>query len=203
VLGGAMTSLWIGRWRSQVPPYSPECVEGLFSEVGLPLYGVLRRLITRLRSSSPCPSSLLGRTKFGESDVFLGRIGINARARSDGLLLLRAIDATQAQGYAGYFFTRLALKLLGGSKQRVVSLLIWGELGRQDGVLWTIKDEQDENIRTSEAAPARSRRSPARATNVGRATSAAFAASCRPSASSLPYLLDEVQRHEGYCSTHY
>jgi hypothetical protein len=80
----------------------------VFCEVGLPLYGVLW-------SSSPCPSSLLGRTKFGGSDEFLGRIGINARAGSDGLLLLRAIDATQAHGYAVYYFTRLALKLLGGA----------------------------------------------------------------------------------------
>jgi hypothetical protein len=30
VLGGAMTSLWVGCWRSEVPSvYSPECVEGL------------------------------------------------------------------------------------------------------------------------------------------------------------------------------
>ena len=27
--------------------YTPECVEGLFSEVGLPLYGVLRRSGTK------------------------------------------------------------------------------------------------------------------------------------------------------------
>jgi hypothetical protein len=31
VLGGAMISLWVGRWRSQVPSVnSPECVEGVF-----------------------------------------------------------------------------------------------------------------------------------------------------------------------------
>jgi hypothetical protein len=91
----------------------------------------------------------------------------------------------------------------GGSKRRVVSLLIWGELGGRHGVLWTIKDKQDENIKASEAAPARSRRSPARATDPGRATTPVPAASCRRSSSSLPYLLLEVQRHERYCSTHY
>src|SRR5688500_15883039 len=40
-----------------------------------------------------------------------------------------------------------------------------------------------------------SRRSPARATNAGRATTPARAASCRPSSSSRSYLLVEVQRH--------
>src|SRR5215210_269308 len=52
-----------------------------------------------------------------------------------------------------------------------------------------------ENIRAGEAAPVGSRRSPARATNAGRAITPACAASCRPSSSSLPYLLVEVQRH--------
>jgi hypothetical protein len=34
VLIGAMISLWVGRWRNQVPSVnSPECVEGEFSEV--------------------------------------------------------------------------------------------------------------------------------------------------------------------------
>ena len=34
MLGGAMISLWVGCWRSQVPSVkSPECVEGKFSEV--------------------------------------------------------------------------------------------------------------------------------------------------------------------------
>ena len=34
LLGGAMISLWVGRWRSQVPSVnSPECVAGEFSEV--------------------------------------------------------------------------------------------------------------------------------------------------------------------------
>jgi hypothetical protein len=34
VLGGAMTSLWVGCWRSQVPSaYSPECVEVQFYEL--------------------------------------------------------------------------------------------------------------------------------------------------------------------------
>src|SRR5215218_4585931 len=53
------------------------------------------------------------------------------------------------------------------------------------------------NIRAGEAAPppVGSRRSPARATNASRATTPAFAASYGPSSSSLPYLLDEVQRH--------
>src|SRR5215211_8218651 len=52
------------------------------------------------------------------------------------------------------------------------------------------------NIQAGEAAPpVGSRRSPARATNAGRATTPAFAARCRLSSSSLPYLLDEVQRH--------
>src|SRR5215207_990069 len=53
------------------------------------------------------------------------------------------------------------------------------------------------NIRADEAAapPLKSRRSPARATNAGRATTPAFAASCRASSSSLAYLLGEVQRH--------
>ena len=33
MLSGAMISLWVGRWRSQVPSVnSPECVEGRFSE---------------------------------------------------------------------------------------------------------------------------------------------------------------------------
>src|SRR5215211_7053666 len=59
------------------------------------------------------------------------------------------------------------------------------------------------NIRTSEAAPVKSRRSPARATNPGRAITPVLAASCRPSSSSLHYLLVEVQRHDQYCSTHY
>ena len=51
---------------------------------------------------------------FGGSDEFQGRIGIKAQARSDRLQPLRAIDATQAHGYAVYFFTRLSLKLLEG-----------------------------------------------------------------------------------------
>src|SRR5919112_5409034 len=50
------------------------------------------------------------------------------------------------------------------------------------------------NIRAGEAAPVGSGRSPARATNAGRATTTAFAASYGPSSSSLPYLLVEVQR---------
>jgi hypothetical protein len=54
---------------------------------------------------------------------------------------------------------------------------------------------QDKNIRADEAAPVKSRRSSARATDADRATTPAFEASCRPSSSSLPYLLDEVQRH--------
>ena len=34
MLGGAMTSLWVGCWRGLVPSvYSPECVEGVFSKV--------------------------------------------------------------------------------------------------------------------------------------------------------------------------
>jgi hypothetical protein len=34
MLSGAMISLWVGRWRSQVPSVnSPECVEGTFYEV--------------------------------------------------------------------------------------------------------------------------------------------------------------------------
>jgi hypothetical protein len=41
------------------------------------------------------------------------------------------------------------------------------------------------NIRTSEAAPVKSRRSPARATNAGRATTPVPAASCRPRSSSI------------------
>jgi hypothetical protein len=32
--------------------YSPECVEGRFSEVGLPLYGVLRSSSHKLRATS-------------------------------------------------------------------------------------------------------------------------------------------------------
>src|SRR5215211_1884686 len=52
------------------------------------------------------------------------------------------------------------------------------------------------NIQAGEAAPpVGSRRSPARATNAGRATTPAFAASYGPSSSSLPYLLDEVHRY--------
>jgi hypothetical protein len=140
---------------------------------------------------------------FGGSDEFQGRVGLKAQARSDGLQLLRAIDATQAHAYAVYFFTRLALKLPEGhSKRSVVGLLISGELGGRHEGLWTIKDKKDKNIRTSEAAPVRIRRSPARATDPGRATTPVPAASCRPSSSSLPYLLDEVQRHEQHCSTH-
>jgi hypothetical protein len=54
------------------------------------------------------------RKMFGGSDEFQRRIGIKAQARSDGLQLLRATDATQAHGYAVYFFTRLALRLLEG-----------------------------------------------------------------------------------------
>jgi hypothetical protein len=34
VLSGAMISLWVGCWRSQVPSvYSPECVEVEFCEL--------------------------------------------------------------------------------------------------------------------------------------------------------------------------
>jgi hypothetical protein len=59
------------------------------------------------------------RKMFGGSDESQGRIGIKAQARSDGLQLLRAIDATQAQNYAVYFFTRLALQCWRGSKRSV------------------------------------------------------------------------------------
>ena len=38
---------------------------------------------------------------FGGSDGFQRRIGIDTRAKSDGLRLLRAIDATQAHGREG------------------------------------------------------------------------------------------------------
>jgi hypothetical protein len=101
------------------------------------------RLNGVLWSSSPCPSSLLGRTKFGGSDEFLGRIGINARARSDGLpLLLRAIDATQAHGYAVYFFTRLALKLLEGQQAEGRELT---DLG---GARWAARSSLDHKGQT-------------------------------------------------------
>ena len=39
---------------------------------------------------------------------------IKTQAKSDGLRLLRAIDETQAHGYALRFFTRRAVKLLEG-----------------------------------------------------------------------------------------
>jgi hypothetical protein len=50
------------------------------------------------------------------------------------------------------------------------------------------------NIRTSEAAPVKSRRSPARATNAGRAITPVPAASCRPSPSSV---LTSYSRYSG------
>jgi hypothetical protein len=42
------------------------------------------------------------------------RTSIKSQAKSDGLRLLRAIDETQAHGYALRFFTRRAVKLLEG-----------------------------------------------------------------------------------------
>jgi len=58
---------------------------------------------------------------------------IKTRARSNGLRLLRAINAPQAHGHALYFFTRRAPKLPGGGKRSVVGLLISGELGGRRG----------------------------------------------------------------------
>src|SRR5215217_7120218 len=60
------------------------------------------------------------------------------------------------------------------------------------------------NIRTSKAAPVKSQRSPARATNSGRATTPVPAASCRPfSASVLTSYIEGQCRLLLYCNTHF
>jgi hypothetical protein len=60
------------------------------------------------------------------------------------------------------------------------------------------------NIRASKAAPVKSQRSPARATNPGRATTPVPAASCRPfSALVLTSYLEGQCRLLYYCNTHF
>src|SRR5215213_1491144 len=59
-------------------------------------------------------------------------------------------------------------------------------------------------IRASKAAPVKSQRSPARATNPGRATTPVPAASCRPfSASVLTSYVEGQCRLLYYCNTHF
>src|SRR5215216_2918448 len=60
------------------------------------------------------------------------------------------------------------------------------------------------NIRTSKAAPVKSQRSPARATNSGRATTPVPGASCRAFSSSVLTCYIEGQcRLLYYCNTHF
>jgi hypothetical protein len=60
------------------------------------------------------------------------------------------------------------------------------------------------NIRASEAAPVRSQRTPARATNSGRATTPVPEASCRPfSASVLTSYIEGQCRLLHYCNTYF
>src|SRR5829696_8763508 len=60
------------------------------------------------------------------------------------------------------------------------------------------------NIRASKAAPVKSQRSPARATNPGRATTPVPAASCRPFwASVLTSYIEGQCRLLHYCNTHF
>src|SRR5215210_4644308 len=60
------------------------------------------------------------------------------------------------------------------------------------------------NIRTSKAAPVKSQRLPARATNSGRATTPVPAASCRPFfASVLTSYVEGQCRLLHYCNTHF
>src|SRR5918994_4192981 len=108
-------------WRISTEVYSPECVEGKFCDVELRVHAVLRSPPHTTRRRRPAPPRLLAdrtveiaRSVYcvwliecdygggvGEEIVSTQRTTYQARARSDGLQLLRAIDHTQAHGEEG------------------------------------------------------------------------------------------------------